>query len=54
MVRNEEVLGRGRRGLESLQTVPGHVLDGDQGAVGEEEEIEKTVADHCVVCALDD
>lgn len=32
--------------------VPGHVLDGDKGPVGEEEEVEEPVADDGVVCSF--
>ena len=39
--------------METLEAVPGHVLDGDERALGEEEEIEVSVGDDCVVCALD-
>jgi hypothetical protein len=53
VVRHVEVLGLGWRGLESLETVPGHVLDGDEGAVGEEEEVEETVANDGVVGTFD-
>ena len=54
MVRHVEVLLLEGRGLEALGAVPGHVLNGDQGAVGEEQEVEQAVADDCVVSALDD
>lgn len=45
MVWDVEILGGGGCGLEALETVPGHVLDCDEGAVGEEEEVEEAVAD---------
>lgn len=54
VVRHVEVLGVRGRALEALQAVPRHVLDGDEGAVGEEQEVEQAVADDGVVCALDD
>jgi hypothetical protein len=54
VVRHEEVLLLGGRGLEALEAVPGHVLDGDEGAVGEEEEVEETMADDGVVGTFDD
>lgn len=47
----EEVLGHT---LETLLAVPGHVLDGGQRAVGEEEEVQPAVTDEDVVGALDD
>lgn len=52
VVRDEERLDG--RPLEPLGAVPGHVLDGGEGAVGEEEEVEPAVADDGVVGALDD
>lgn len=52
VVRNEERFHRGT--LEPLLTVPGHVLDGGEGAVQEEEVIEPAVADDGVVSAFDD
>lgn len=51
MVRDEERLFR--RLLESLGAVPGHVLDRGEGAVGEEQEVQPSMADDGVVCALD-
>lgn len=51
-VRDEERLS-GRR-LEALGAVPGHVLDGDDGTVQEEEVVVPAVADEDVVSALDD
>lgn len=53
MVRNEEVVGL-RRPLEALLTAPGHVLDGDEGAIGDEEEVEEAVANDDVLGAVDD
>lgn len=40
--------------LETLGTVPGHVLDGDERAVQEKEIVEPAVADDGVISALDD
>lgn len=54
VVRHIEVLLLEGRRLETLGAVPGHVLDGDKGPVGEEEEVEQAVADDCVVRALND
>lgn len=54
MVRDVEVIGGAWCGLETLLAVPGHVLDGQQRAVGEEEEVQEAVADDGVVGALDD
>ena len=54
MVGHEEVLRRARRRLEALRAVPGHVLDGHQRAVCEEEEVEEAVADDGVVGPFDD
>lgn len=48
------VEGRARVLLETLQAVPGHVLDGEQSAVGGEEHVEVTGADDGVVGVLDD
>ena len=52
VVRDEEVV-RGR-GLEAERAVPGHVLDHEEGAVGNEDVVEQAVADEDVVRALDD
>lgn len=48
------VEGRARVLLETLQAVPGHVLDGEQSAVGGEKHVEVTGADDGVVGVLDD
>lgn len=52
VVRNVEWLHR--RFLETLGSVPGHVLDGCEGTVHEEEKVQPSVADDGVVGALDD
>jgi hypothetical protein len=44
----------GRVVVETLRSVPGHVLDREQSAVGVEEEIEITRADDGVVGVFDD
>ena len=54
MIWHIEILAGGRSSLEPLCAVPCHVLDCDEGPVGEEQEIEEAVADDCVVCTLDD
>lgn len=54
MVGDEEVGSGWWSGLEALEAIPGHVLDSDEGAVREKEEIKEAVADDCVVCAFDD
>ena len=54
VVRDEEVIDVAWRGLETLRAVPGHVLDGEKGAIGEEKEVEHAVADDDIVGALDD
>lgn len=53
MVGDVEVGGIGRRGLEALEAVPGEVLDGEEGAFGEEEEIEVAMGDDGVVGPFD-
>jgi hypothetical protein len=54
VVGDVEVVSEARLGLEALRAVPCHVLDRDQGAVGEEEEVQQAVADDGVVGSLDD
>jgi hypothetical protein len=54
VVGHEEVVCSGRGGLEALESVPGHVLDGGEGSFGEEKEIEVSVRDDGVVGAFDD
>lgn len=39
--------------LETLHTVPGHVLEGEESAVGREEHVEVAGADDGVICVLD-
>ncbi len=43
-----------REGLEALLAAPGHVLEGEDGAVGGEEEVEVADADEGVVDGVDD
>ena len=52
MVRHVEVIGG--FGLEALRAVPGHVLDHEQSAIGNEDVIQDAVGDDCAVEALDD
>ena len=52
VIGHEELVGG--RCLEPLGAVPGHVLDHQTGAVGDEDHIEETVADDGAVEALDD
>ena len=57
--RCEPKLGRhqqreGGRGLKALVTGPGHVLDGEEGAIGEEAEVQRAVGDDDVFGLLDD
>ena len=52
MIGHVEVVRRFR--LEALRAVPGHVLDHQQGAVGDEDVIEGAVGDDGFVQALDD
>ena len=52
VVRDEEV--GGGWGREALGAVPRHVLDGQEGAVGDEDHVEEAVADDGAVGALDD
>jgi hypothetical protein len=54
VVRDKEVVRSRRRGLEALETVPGHVLDGRESSFGEEEEIQVPMGDDGVVGAFDD
>ena len=49
-----DVEGGRRRGLEALRAIPRHVLDHHSCAVGNQDHIEQTVPNHCVVQALDD
>lgn len=42
-----------RRGLETLQTAPGRVLDLQDGAVGNQDHVEETVGNNDVLRALD-
>lgn len=49
-----EVLLLEWRGLEALSTVPGHILDRDQGAVGKKQEVKHAVTNDSVVSTLDD
>ena len=51
MVWDVEVLGGCL--LESLFAVPGHVLDGDKAALGEEEEVKVSMGYHDVVGSFD-
>lgn len=53
MIWDIKVHGRGRRGLKALKSVPGHVLDRDQGPVCEGAEVEEAVSDYRVVCSFD-
>lgn len=52
MIRHEELLRRS--GLEALSSAPGHVLDGEEGAIGHDDVVEHAVADNGLVQALDD
>lgn len=52
MIGHEELLRRS--GLETLLSAPGHVLDGEEGAVGNDDVVERAVRDHGPVQALDD
>jgi len=52
MIRHEELVLRPR--LEALRAVPGHVLDHEEGAVGDEDVVEHAVGDDRAVEALDD
>jgi len=52
MIRHEELVRRPR--LEALRAVPGHVLDHEEGAVGDEDVVEHAVGDDGAVEALDD
>lgn len=52
MIRHEELVGRPC--LEALHAAPGHVLDHEQGAVGDEDVVEEAVGDDRAVEALDD
>ena len=51
VVRNVKLVGRWR--LETLQAVPRHVLDDQQGAVGQQHKVLQTAGYDGVVCALD-
>ena len=53
VVGHVEILCTARLGLEALLAVPGHVLNRDERAVGEEEEVEQAVAHEHVVGAVD-
>lgn len=52
VIGHEELLRR--PGLEALRAVPGHVLDHEEGAVGDEDVVEHAVGDDGAVEALDD
>ena len=41
-------------GLKAQEGVPGHVLDGEEGAVGGEDEVQVAVGDEDAVGGLDD
>jgi len=53
MIRHVEVEGRRRVRLEALFAAPGHVLDGGEGAVGHEEEVQVSAADEHVFRLVD-
>ena len=52
MIRHEKVISGCF--LEPLMPVEGHVLNSGKSTVGEEEEIEKSVRDDCVVRTFND
>lgn len=53
VIRDIEV-ARLRRFLEPLLAAPGHVLDRDEGAVGNEQEVKHSVGDDDILGAVDD
>jgi hypothetical protein len=54
VIGHEEVVDGAGRGLEALCAIPRHVLDGEQRAVSEEEEVQHAVPDDGIVGPLDD
>ena len=54
MVRDVKVRGLGYWvRLEALKAVPGHILNGDDGTVSEEEKVKHSVPDNDIVRSLD-